>query len=88
MKMKFNGKLAQLQANADQQGVQGTWEPEPNGVFMLRAECGANMHWASTTKSLWFDGPTRARQSLLNRLFPAGATPEHRIGQVRRLEGW
>lgn len=87
MKMKFDGTLAQLQAHVDQQGIQGTWEPEPNGVFMLRAECGANMHWASTTKTLWFDGPAEAQQPLLRNLFPAGAASGNSIGQIRRLEG-
>lgn len=68
MTKKFLGTLVELQAYADQVGMHGEWEPEPNGVYMLRMECGVNMHWASTTKTVWFDGPVAAQQRLALKL--------------------
>lgn len=48
--------------------MHGTWEPEPNGVFMLRTNCGVNMHWSSTKKTVWFDGPDAAQKQLAAKL--------------------
>lgn len=67
MANKFHGTFEQLDDLATQLGMKGAWELEPNGVLMLRCECGVNMHWASTTKSLWFDGPEEAKRQLASR---------------------
>lgn len=64
MSLKFNGTFGQLHGLMANAGVQGTWEPEPNGVFMLRCTNGANMHWASGSKRVWFDGPVEAQRQL------------------------
>src|SRR5688572_27918896 len=48
MKMRFEGTIDELVVALRHIGLQGTWHPEPNGVFMLRCTNGANLHWSST----------------------------------------
>ena len=75
MANKFYGTFEQLHELAADLDPHGTWEPEQNKVYMLRCDCGENLHWASTTKSLWFDGPEEAKRQLANRyakLLPPG----------------
>lgn len=85
MKRKFFGTFAELQAQIEQAGLQGTWQAEPNGVYMLRMDCGVNMHWASTTKTVWFDGPVGAQRCLAARLGQALALPPNNGKGVRLL---
>ena len=73
MTLKFDGTLNDLQAAMHDFGMDGRWEKEPNGVHMLRIEGGVNMHWASTTKTVWFDGCEQAKRELVNRLRTAFA---------------
>lgn len=87
MKRKFFGTFAELQAHIEQAGLQGTWQAEPNGVYMLRMDCGVNMHWASTTKTVWFDGPIKAQRRLAAKLGHALTLPPSNDGGARLLKG-
>jgi hypothetical protein len=68
MPLEFYGTFEQLHGTLTKMGVHGTWAPEPNGVYMLRCECGANLHWASGTKRIWIDGPPGAVEHLKTQL--------------------
>lgn len=76
MRLRFEGTFEQLHDTIGQMGVQGKWAPEPNGVYMLRCANGANLHWASGTKRVWFDGPAEAVQQLMLKL-QANLLPDH-----------
>ena len=56
MTMKFHGDLKSLKHLLDRHDVHGSWSREPNGVHMMRGPDGSNLHWSSSSKSLWFDG--------------------------------
>lgn len=56
MKTKFCGTFVELRDELRKLGIVGCWQCEPNGVHMLRCNDGSNLHWASGSKSLWFDG--------------------------------
>lgn len=56
MKMKFFGTFDDLRVWIADHRIVGCWQCEPNGVRMLRLIDGANLQWASSTKSLWCDG--------------------------------
>lgn len=56
MKMRFSGTFETLREWLFAIGIVGCWQCEPNGVYMLRRNDGSNLHWASGSKSLWFDG--------------------------------
>ncbi|MGI4733000.1 MAG: hypothetical protein ACRYFW_14815 [Janthinobacterium lividum] len=64
MAMKYHGTLDGLRTLLDQHDVLGSWEHQPNGVFMMRGADGANLHWGSGSKTLWIDGSAAARQRL------------------------
>ena len=64
MRLKFQGTFEQLHDAIASIGVEGKWQPEPNGVFMFRCVNGANLHWATGTKTVWFDGPPAAVEQL------------------------
>lgn len=83
MAKKFYGTLEELKSLMGQLGIQGRWELEPNGVYMLRMEGGVNMHWASSTKSLWFDGPIAAQQRLAGKLAQINTV---QMGEVSRTK--
>jgi hypothetical protein len=74
MNTKFEGTFEQLHQLFNTLGIEGCWEPEPNGVYMVRCACGANMHWASTSKSIWFDGNSDAVRLLQQRLIEGVAS--------------
>jgi hypothetical protein len=54
---KFMGSIYDLRQLLRANNLIGRWEEQPNGVFMWRGSGGGNLHWASTTKSVWFSGP-------------------------------
>ena len=64
MRLEYHGTLEQLHDAIAGMGVEGKWQPEPNGVFMFRCVNGANLHWAKGTKRIWFDGPPAAVEQL------------------------
>ena len=53
---KFMGSFKDLGELLRKRNLIGRWEDQPNGVFMWRGSDGGNLHWASTTKSVWFSG--------------------------------
>ena len=55
-KFKFMGSFKDLRQLLRKRNLIGRWEDQPNGVFMWRDSKGGNLHWASTTKSVWFSG--------------------------------
>ena len=64
MTMKYRGILDELKDLLDRHDILGSWERRPNGVFIMRAPAGANLHWASGSKSVWVDGKPAARDQL------------------------
>ena len=54
--LKFMGSIQGLRQLLHTRNLIGRWENQPNGVFMWRGSDGGNLHWASTTKSVWFSG--------------------------------
>jgi len=62
--MKFDGRLDALKQLLDRYDIHGSWGREPNGVHMMRSADGANLHWSSGSKSLWFDGKPLAKRRL------------------------
>jgi hypothetical protein len=75
MTIRFHGTLPQLVEVMARSGIRGEWEQEPNGVVMMRCANGANVHWSTTRKTLWFDGCAAGRQQLL-------ACLEKAVGQI------
>lgn len=68
---KFRGTFDELRQALAACGIRGQWEEQPNGVFMLRCVCcfyGANLHWASGSKSVWCDGKAESKAELEKRL--------------------
>ena len=68
MALKFIGTRVELKAWLVEQGIMGSWELQPNQVFMLRCRDGANLHWAQKAKTLWFSGKLEPRERLANSL--------------------
>jgi hypothetical protein len=56
MAMKFTGSLEDIHRLLARNNILGSWEDQPNGVFMFRVCDGGNAHWSSTSKRLWFSG--------------------------------
>jgi hypothetical protein len=56
MALIFTGTLEDLQRLFARNCIKGSWEDQPNGVFMFRTCDSGNAHWASTSKALWFSG--------------------------------
>ena len=65
MTMKFHGSFAGLRQLLDQHDIHGSWETEPNGVFLMRSTDGAMLHWASGGKTLWCNGKPAAAARLM-----------------------
>lgn len=64
MALKYDDTFEQLRDLIAPHGVQGKWAPEPNSVYMMRCTNGTNLHWASSSKRVWFDGPVEAQRQL------------------------
>lgn len=64
MTMKFEGTLSQLKDILRSEQIIGSWHDQPHGVCMLRCGDGANLHWATGKKTVWFSGKPEARQIL------------------------
>ena len=60
----FHGTLTELQDLVLLTGVYGEWHEQPNGVWRFRCENRAGLNWASTTKRIWFDGPSPQKERL------------------------
>ena len=58
----FHGTLTELQDRVLLTGVYGEWHEQPNGVWRFRCEDRAGLNWASTTKRIWFDGPSPQKE--------------------------
>ena len=79
MALKFIGTRGELKAWLFDHGIKGSWELQPNEVFMLRCRDGANLHWAQNGKTLWFSGKLEPRErlakslelALTQRIFPS-----------------
>ena len=54
--LQFMGSIYDLRQLLLTNHFIGRWEGQPNGVFMWRGSEEGNLHWASTTKSVWFSG--------------------------------
>ena len=54
--LQFMGSIHDLRQLLHTRNLLGRWENQPNGVFMWRGSDGGNLHWAPTTKSVWFSG--------------------------------
>jgi hypothetical protein len=68
MTMKIHGTLTRLKRLLADNRIAGSWEAKANGVYMMRCPDGANLHWASGNKSIWFSGkpvPKHALETLL-----------------------
>ena len=63
-RMHFHGFLAELQDLVLLTGIYGEWHGQPNGVWRFRCEDRAGLNWASTTKRIWFDGPSPQKERL------------------------
>ena len=68
MKLKFIGELQVLQDTLLAGGVNGRWKEQPHNVFQLIYGNGASMSWASTTGTIWFDGPPKVSKPLEERV--------------------
>ena len=66
MPLSYDGTIETLHQALTKHGLRGSWECEPNGGFMFRVEDGANLHWSSRTKRLWFSGDTVLQFRLAN----------------------
>ncbi len=66
--LKFMGSIYDLRQLLRTNNLIGRWEDEPNGVFMWRSNKGGNLHWASTTKSVWFSGQPIFRDLLATQI--------------------
>ena len=62
--LQFMGSIHDLRQLLRTRNLLGRWEDQPNGVFMWRGSEGGNLHWASTTKSVWFSGQPILRDLL------------------------
>jgi hypothetical protein len=67
-KLKFMGSICDLRQLLRTNNLIGRWEDQPNGVFMWRGLEGGNLHWASTTKSVWFSGPPIFKHLLIAKI--------------------
>jgi len=68
MPLSYHGTIETLHKDLTKNGLRGSWECEPNGGFMFRVEGGANLHWSSRTKRLWFSGDTVLQKRLSNKV--------------------
>jgi hypothetical protein len=68
MAIKFHGTFEDLHRTLSGIGIAGAWAPEPNGVYMMRCRDGANLHWASGSKTLWVDGKPAAANAVLKKI--------------------
>jgi hypothetical protein len=64
MTMKIHGSLKHLKGLLDRHDIIGSWEEKPNGVHMMRCPCGAQLHWADGSKTVWFSGKPAAKACL------------------------
>lgn len=67
-KFKFMGSFEDLRQLLRKRNLIGRWEDQPNGVFMWRDSEGGNLHWASTTKSVWFSGKPIPKELLTTQI--------------------
>lgn len=75
-KLKFEGSKADFQDFLEDLGIKGRWSEEPNGVYMLRCPCGAQVHWSSTKMTVWVSGKPRPKARLERRIMLALPSPE------------
>lgn len=68
MTLHYRGTIDDLHKSLSRHGIHGSWECEPHGGFMFREDDGANLHWSSRTKRLWFSGDTVLQYRLSNRV--------------------
>jgi hypothetical protein len=64
MKKRFIGSLEDLKSAARQAHLEGEWRSDPNSCWSFVYAFGGRLHWASTTKTIWVDGPTEGRDEL------------------------
>ena len=64
MKRRYIGTLESLKAATRQAKLEGQWVSDPNGCWSFVHAFGGRLHWASTTKTIWVDGPTEGREEL------------------------
>lgn len=61
--LKFTGTFCSFSKRLAEYNILGRWQGMEHGVKMLRRFDGANLHWASKNKGIWFtgkEGPKRA----------------------------
>ena len=64
MKRRFIGSLDALKEAAREAHLEGEWQADPNGCWSFVYAYGGRLHWSSTTKTIWVDGPTEGRDEL------------------------
>lgn len=64
MAIKFHGKRSELEAKVAPLNLDGYWEPQPNGVHKFKCANRAGLLWSETKGTIWFDGPSPAKESL------------------------
>ena len=70
-KLKFEGSEAEFRDFLEGEGIKGRWNEEPNGVYMLRCPCGAQVHWSSTKMTVWVSGKPIPKARLERRIMLA-----------------
>lgn len=68
MTLKHHGTLQELQDKLLPLDLDGEWEPQPNGVHKFKCRDRAGALWSETKGTIWFDGPSPAKESLSARV--------------------
>jgi predicted nucleotide-binding protein len=64
MRMGFHGTIGELKQLADSAGLHGEWQPKPNNCWRMVAKDRAGLNWSSSKGTLWYDGPSPAKEKL------------------------
>lgn len=62
----FHGSIDQLQDTFLVAGIDGEWHEKPNSCWRFVAPNRAGMNWAKTKGTVWFDGPSSAKEALMS----------------------
>lgn len=65
---QFHGTLDELKDRLLPLDLEGEWLGLPNGVWKLKCKDKAGLNWSETKGTIWFDGPTAAKDTLSDRV--------------------
>ena len=60
----FHGSIDDLKALVDATELPGSWEQKPNQCWKFTGKDRAGLNWSETKGTLWFDGPSEAKNKL------------------------